>query len=260
MARLIRGIEIGRGGMATVHRAVNAEGRVVALKTLRPEIAAHAEVCARFMVEIRTLAGIRHPSVVHLEDYGETDGVPWFTMQLLDARPLNAILAAEGALAVPRALGLARQLAGALACCHASGVIHRDVKPANLMVDAREHLTLMDFGLARAGENNALTASGKLVGSPRYLPPEVLASEEPGPPTDVYAMGVTLYEMLTGRPAFRAATLYELIQKISGPGLAPLSSLRPDLDPRLSALVAQLTHRDPAARPTAAEVEQALQP
>jgi serine/threonine-protein kinase len=191
--------EIGRGGMGSVHRARHLRlGRDVAVKFISERWAADPAFERRFEREARALAQLNHPGIVAVHDFGRDGGRSYLVMEYVDGRPLAALLP----LPAERAIEIAAQLCDALAYAHARGVVHRDVKPANVLVDAAGRAKLSDFGIARllAGERADTTATAGVLGTPAYMAPEALAGAPPDPRMDVYALGVVLYEMITGRP------------------------------------------------------------
>ncbi|MGC9396429.1 MAG: protein kinase domain-containing protein [Anaerolineae bacterium] len=198
---------IGEGGMGMVYRARDTLlNREVAVKVLPPELARDREFVTRFRREAETAASLDHPHIVAIYNIGEQDGVHYLAMRLLEGQPLNHILKHSGALPLERALHITEQLARALDYAHARGVIHRDVKPANIMVGEDEHVTLMDFGIAKAVMGSKLTRTGTMIGTPEYMAPEQFTGETVDLRADIYAVGVVLYEMLTGRVPFTGET------------------------------------------------------
>lgn len=193
--------------MGMVYRAHDTLlNREVAVKVLPPELARDSEFVSRFRREAETAASLDHPHIVAIYNIGEQDGVHYLAMRLLEGQPLNQILKHSGALPPERALHITEQVARALDYAHARGVIHRDVKPANIMVGADEHVTLMDFGIAKAMTGSRLTRTGTMIGTPEYMAPEQFTGEPVDLHADVYALGVVLYEMLTGRVPFTGET------------------------------------------------------
>jgi len=198
---------IGEGGMGMVYRARDTLlNRDVAVKVLPPELARDREFVTRFRREAETAASLDHPHIVAIYNIGEQNGVHYLAMRLLEGQPLNHILKHSGALPLERALHITEQLARALDYAHARGVIHRDVKPANIMVGEDEHVTLMDFGIAKAVMGSKLTRTGTMIGTPEYMAPEQFTGETVDLRADIYALGVVLYEMLTGRVPFTGET------------------------------------------------------
>jgi serine/threonine-protein kinase len=195
--------EIGRGGMGSVWKARHLRlDRTVAVKFLREDLAAQPDWQQRFEREARALALLNHPGIVAVHDFGVADGKTFIVMEHVAGRPLSEAVPLEA----PRALALARQLSQALAYAHERGIVHRDIKPQNVLLDAAGNAKLTDFGIARLlhgapeAASAALTATGGVVGTPRYMAPEALAGAAPDPRMDVFSLGVVLYEMLTGHP------------------------------------------------------------
>ena len=243
---------VGAGGMGRVYRARHvALERDVALKVLSPAYAADPELVARFRREAVATSRLAHPNVVAALDFGTADGTPYFVMEWLDGVALDELLAQTGPLPPARALHLAAQAASALGAAHAAGIIHRDVKPGNLMVCAGDVVKVVDFGLAQLRALDArLTHEGRTLGTPAYLAPEQVAGEVVGPTADVYALGGVLYELLTGAPAVGAGDALALLtRQLTQPAPAP-SAARPALrDLGVDALCAAMLAKDPAARP-----------
>ena len=189
--------EIGRGGMGTVHRAHHLRlDRPVAVKFLAEALADQPEFAERFLREARALARLHHPGIVAVHDCGEQEGRAYIVMEYVDGPPLSSLLP----LPPERAREVALQVLDALAHAHAAGLVHRDVKPANVLVDSAGQARLTDFGLARPLQGGTLTTAGRVAGTPQYMAPELLEGAGPDPRQDVFAMGAMLYEMLKGRP------------------------------------------------------------
>ncbi len=247
---------LGRGGMGVVYRARDRElNEEVALKAIRQELLSDAVAAERFKSEIRLARRISHRNVVRTHDLGESEGVLFVTMEYVDGIDVRELLNTRGKLSVASALALGRQLAAALAVAHDAGVIHRDVKPENALIDGDGVLKVMDFGIARLAEaTSARTQSGLIVGTPAYMAPEQLVGEEVDARADLYALGVVLYECLTGRPPFSAPSAVALIGKVLTTEPAALTSLAPEVPAALAALVMQLLSKSPANRPANATI------
>ncbi len=207
--------EIGRGGMGTVWKARHLRlGRTVAVKFLAPELAAHPDFERRLEREARALALLSHPGIVGVHDFGREDGLGYIVMEYVEGAPLSAAIP----LPIDRAVVVARQVLEALAYAHRRGVVHRDIKPENILLDATGAVKVTDFGIARLVSGEAdpgITAVGRVVGTPRYLAPEALAGAPPDPRMDVFAVGVVLREMVTGRdPGGAGAPLPPALDRI----------------------------------------------
>ncbi len=199
---------VGQGGMGVVYRARDLRlKRVVALKLMAPELAADERFRERFAREAELAMSLEHPNVVPIHDAGELDGRLYLVMRFVEGSDLRELLRAEGALDPPRALAIVAQVAHALDAAHAKGLVHRDVKPSNVLLDADEHAYLADFGLTRPfGDGAGGATDGRSLGTPTYLAPEQIEGGEIDGRTDVYALGCLLYECLTGAPPFEASS------------------------------------------------------
>ncbi len=251
----------GHGAVGEVHLAEDLRlARPVAIKSLRPELARYPEVRHRFGQEAKAAARISHPNVVRVFDSGEQDGIPYLVMECLPGTTLVDELA-WGPLEPRRARRVALDVLGALDAAHRLGVVHRDVKPGNiLLTDAADGpVKVSDFGIAKSADDHSLTDSGSLVGTPAYLAPERVAGEAAGPPSDLYSVGVVLYEAMAGRKPYEGETALALALAIHMGDGPNLGDLRPDLDPVLLAVVDKALARDPAQRfASAAEMSDAL--
>lgn len=243
--------ELGAGGSATVYLARDLKhGRPVALKVLRPELAA-AVGTERFLQEIAVTARLQHPNILQLYDSGEVAGVPYYVTPWVEGESLRERLDRDGALPVETALHIARSVARALQYAHERGVVHRDVKPGNVLLQAGEPL-VADFGVALAlseARQDRLTVTGMSVGTPRYMSPEQVAgASDVGPASDVYSLGALLYEMLAGRPPFEAETVPALVAAILSERPAPIRSLRPSVPPSVEGALARALEKEPGDR------------
>ena len=250
------------GGMGVILRATHLTlNRDVAVKLLRPDIARDPHLLARFRREVSVAASLNHPNIVQCHDSGETpDGSLFLVMEMLEGCSLKELLAQEERLDLRRAVGLARQMLDGLATAHAQNVIHRDLKPGNLFlatdVRGREVLKILDFGLARSilSEDVKITKTGTICGTMSYLSPESLLISEAAPTIDVYACGLIMLEMVTGRRAFPSSEVSQaFVQHLSLPARIP----RRIWDTPYGQLIADCLRKDPAQRP--ANAEQMLQ-
>jgi CheY-like chemotaxis protein len=247
---------IGSGGMGMVYRATDTElGETIAIKTLRSELLTSDETAMdRFRNEIRLARRISHHNIVRTHDLGRAGEIYFVTMEYVEGMTLRALLNARGQLDTEATLAIARQLADALDSAHNEGIIHRDLKPENLLLDAAGTLKIMDFGVARlANRTSTLTEVGMVVGTPTYMAPEQLLAEQVDAKSDLYSVGVILYECLTGRPPFEAKSPISLIAKVLHETAAPPKALKPDIPHHLSDLVMQLLSKQPAERVASAK-------
>jgi serine/threonine-protein kinase len=248
--------------MGTVYRARDLDlGEEVAIKTVRPELVADETFRERFKDEIRLARRISHRNVVRTHDFGETGGVWYLTMEYVEGITLRELLDTRGRLAPAVALAVGTQLAECLSVAHQVGVIHRDIKPQNLLLDADGVLKVLDFGVARLAERSAgLTEAGLIMGTPAYMSPEQITGEPVDQRSDLYAAGAVLYECLTGRPPIEAATMVSLIARVLADEPQPPSRLVADVPAALDDIVLQLLAKRPQDRPpSAAAVLERLQ-
>lgn len=260
--------QLGQGGMGEVFEAFDQElGEHVALKFLRPELHADPLASERFRREIKLARKVAHPNVCRVYDVGhaEIDGrhVAFLSMQLLSGETLAQRLARRGSLTPAEALPIVRQLAAGLAAAHEAGVIHRDFKPSNVMLvsaSGEERAVITDFGLARSHGSDASvsTQAGDLVGTPAYMAPEQVEGKDITTATDVYALGIVLFEMLTGSRPFGGDTPFECALRRLREPPPPPRSLAPDLDPRWEAVILRCLAREPRDRPAVEAVVRAL--
>jgi CheY-like chemotaxis protein len=247
---------LGRGGMGVVYRARDRElNEDVAIKAIREEHLADTVAAERFKSEIRLARRISHRNVVRTHDLGEAEGMLFVTMEYVRGIDVRELLTTRGKLGVASSIALARQFAEALAVAHAAGVIHRDVKPENALIDGDGVLKVMDFGIARLAEaTSSRTQAGMIIGTPAYMAPEQLVGEEVGQRADLYALGVVMYECLTGKKPFEAPSAVALIGKVLTTEAVPPIVGNPDVPPALSALVMRLLSKSPDGRPENAGV------
>jgi serine/threonine-protein kinase len=242
---------LGRGGMGEVYRADDLTlGQPVALKFLPEEAAQDPGLLERFRSEVRISRKVSHPNVCRVYDVGEVEGQTFFTMEYVDGEDLASLLRRIGRLPHDKALDIARQLCAGLGAAHAKGVLHRDLKPANIMLDGRGQAVITDFGLAALTDQ----AHGAEVrsGTPAYMAPEQLAGKEVTVKSDVYSLGLVLYEIFTGKRAFSTENLTDLVQSRTQGTISRPSSLVKDLDPLVERVILRCLEAEPANRPAGA--------
>ncbi|MBK8321288.1 MAG: serine/threonine protein kinase [Betaproteobacteria bacterium] len=247
--------EIGHGAMGVVYRARDPMiDRVVAIKTITlagtEEERAHFE--ARFQQEARAAGGLAHPAIVTIFDYGREGDTAFMAMEVLEGRELRDLIRGGG-IPPAEAVEIAARVAEALAFAHERGVVHRDVKPGNIMVLADGRVKIMDFGIARLDEPGVKTATGLLLGSPRYMAPEQAAGEPFDGRADIFSLGVVLYEMLTGAAPFAGDDIPQLMFQLMNAAVPPPSRARPELPAVLDYIVARALKKNPQERYGSAE-------
>lgn len=241
----------GRGGMGEVYRAEDLKlSQIVAIKFLPETLSRDAAALSRFHSEVRIARQVSHPNVCRMFDIGDADGVTFLTMEYVDGEDLASLLRRIGRLPADKATEIARQACAGLAAAHERGVIHRDLKPANLMLDSAGKIRITDFGLA--GIAASIQGAEVRAGTPAYMAPEQLAGKEVTVKSDLYSLGLVLYEILTGKRAFEAATLPELMRLREESAPTSPSSLVRDLDPVLERVIMRCLEKDPALRPSSA--------
>ena len=253
---------LGVGGMGTVYHATHLLiERPVAVKVLNPRLVADETAKERFRREARAAGRLQHTNAVAVTDFGETpDGLVYFVMELLEGRPLRDILAHESPLDAARAVSLMLQVAAAVEAAHEAGIIHRDLKPGNIFLvqrpDAPYIVKVLDFGIAKLAPeggdvslHDTLTGTGVMIGTPRYMSPEQCDGAQLTPASDVYSLGVILYEMLTGQTPFSGATPLSLALKHSSESPRPLREIVPTIPPAIESVVLHALGKNPQERP-----------
>jgi hypothetical protein len=255
--------KLGEGGMGVLYRARDTRlGRTVAIKLLRPEAVADPERTRRFLQEARAAGSLNHPNIVTVHDIGEDpERGTWIAMECLEGESLRQRLA-RGPLAVPDALRIAVDMARGLAAAHAAGIVHRDVKPANVMITSAGLVKVLDFGLAKLApavgpvadsvsptmSASVATAQGAFLGTPAYMSPEQAEGRAADARSDIFSLGAVLYEMLTGKRPFEGASGASLLSAILRDTPKAMRSLRPELDAGLEKVVSRCLEKDPGAR------------
>lgn len=242
--------EVGRGGMASVYRAYQSSlNRYVAIKVLPPQLAYDEEFVHRFLREARAAASLNHPNIVTVHDVGEQDGLYYIVMEFLEGQTLKDLIQREGALSPERAARILAQVAAALDYAHQRGFVHRDIKPANIFVGPDGRVKLTDFGIARAAsEVEQLTRTGMLVGTPEYMAPEQAAGNPIDHRTDLYALGVVLYQMMTGQVPHRGTTPHSILHAIIYDPPPPPRQLNAAVPPTIEKVILKALAKQPGDR------------
>src|SRR3989440_3607313 len=219
--------KLGTGGMANVYLAEDQElGRRVAIKILNDRHAGDEQFVERFRREAKNAAGLSHPNIVSIYDRGQAEGTYYIAMEYLEGRTLKELLVTRGPTPLPVAIDYARQILAALGFAHKHGIVHRDIKPHNVVVGPDGRLKVTDFGIARSGSSQ-MTEAGSIIGTAQYLSPEQAQGKPVHPSSDLYSVGVVLYEMLTGTVPFTGETALEIAMKHLNTVPEPPSAKRP---------------------------------
>ena len=241
---------VGSGGMADVYRAKDQLlERTVAVKILHQQYENDTEFITRFQREAKAAARITHPNIVNVYDVGVAEGRHYIVMEYVPGRTLKERIKEEGPVPVPQALQIARQIAGALAQAHANNLVHCDIKPHNILVMPDGNVKVADFGIARAVTESTMTYNDNIMGSVHYFSPEQARGTMITPKSDVYSLGVLLYEMLSGRIPFDGNTAVSIARKHLEEDPQPLHMIAPGIPPVVEALVTRMMAKDPAQRP-----------
>lgn len=242
---------LGRGGMGEVYRAEDLKlNLVLAIKFLPEALSQDAAVLARFHSEVRVARDVSHPNVCRVFDIGDADGVPFLTMEYVDGEDLSSLIRRIGRLPQDKAVEVSRQICAGLAAAHDRGVVHRDLKPANVMLDGTGKIRITDFGLAGIAAN--IQGAEVRAGTPAYMAPEQLAGKEVTARSDIYSLGLVMYEVHTGKRAYNAATLPELMKARESGTITNPSALVKDLDPLIERVILRCLENEPASRPNSA--------
>jgi len=240
--------KLGAGGMADVYLAEDQElGRRVAIKILNSRHGNDDQFIERFRREAKNAAALNHPNIVSIYDRGEAEDTYYIAMEFLDGRTLKELIVGRGAAPINVAIEYARQILSALRFAHRHGIVHRDIKPHNVLVDGEGRVKVTDFGIARAGTSQ-MTETGSIVGTAQYLSPEQARGGEVDPRSDLYSLGVVLYELLTGKTPFDGETPVEIAMKHLSNTPKPPSKLRPDVPPELDMVVLRALAKNPNDR------------
>jgi tetratricopeptide (TPR) repeat protein/predicted Ser/Thr protein kinase len=240
---------LGEGGMGAVYKAADREvDRIVALKVIRPEMASNPEILARFKQELLLSSQVTHRNVIRIYDLGEAQGLKFITMEYLEGENLHQILKRRDKLAIAEAVDIMEQVASGLAAAHREGIIHRDLKPANIMRDKNGRVVVMDFGLARTFSGDGMTRTGAMLGTVEYMSPEQAQGMDVKASSDIFTVGLILYELLAGVTPFHAESAIASLLKRSQQRAAPLTDVDRNIPVPLSNIVAKCLEKEPAKR------------
>lgn len=247
---------LGEGGMGAVYKALDRElDRPVALKLIRPELASNSSMLARFKQELLLSRQVTHKNVIRIYDLGDAEGVKFITMEFVQGRDLRSLIHEKKQFSPEEAVELMQQVCQALEAAHAVGVIHRDLKPQNIMREDTSRILVMDFGLARTMEGDGMTQTGALVGTMEYMSPEQALGKELDQRSDIFTAGLILYEMLTGKMPFKADTALASLIRRTQERAIPVSDHDDSIPGALSGIVSKCLERDPSLRyQSAAEI------
>jgi serine/threonine protein kinase/tetratricopeptide (TPR) repeat protein len=236
---------LGMGGMGAVYKARDIEvDRTVGLKVIRPDLAGNPAILARFKQELVLARQVTHRNIIRIYDLNEADGVKFITMEFIEGDDLRTILTREGKVSPKEAINIMRQACSGLLAAHQEGVIHRDLKPGNIMKDASGRVVIMDFGLAKTIQSDGMTQTGMMIGTMEYMSPEQAMGSELDARSDIFTMGLIFYELLTGNIPFRAESAIASLVKRTQERAVPLSDIDPTLPPTLSLIAAKCLERD----------------
>jgi serine/threonine protein kinase len=246
--------ELGKGGMGKVYKVFDKKIKEkVALKLLKPEIASDEETIERFRNELKYARKIAHRNVCRMFDLGEEQGTHYITMEYVSGEDLKSELIRMGPLSAGKAISIAKQVCEGLAEAHRLGVVHRDLKPQNIMIDRKGNAKIMDFGIARSLRGKGITAAGVMIGTPEYMSPEQVEGKEADQRADIYSLGIILYEMLTGRVPFEGDTPFSVAYKQKNEAPSDPKKFNPQIPDGLCQLVLRCMEKEREKRYQSAE-------
>jgi eukaryotic-like serine/threonine-protein kinase len=241
--------QLGQGGMGAVYQARDRElDRLVAMKVIRPELATRPDILQRFKQELILARQVTHRNVIRIFDLGEADGIKFITMEFIEGQDLKTLVAEKGKPSIEETVSILEQVCLALEAAHSEGVVHRDLKPQNIMVDKQGKVSVMDFGIARSIEFGGMTQTGALIGTPEYMSPEQVQGEKADARSDLFTLGIIFYELLTGVLPYQADTVMGTMIKRTKERARPPAQLNPQLPQFLSDVVAKCLEADPQKR------------
>ena len=241
--------ELGKGGMGKVYKVHDTKIKEkIALKLIKPEIAKDKKTIERFSNELRLARKIRHKNICQMFDLGETEGTHFITMEFVPGQDLKGLIRQSGQLAVGTTINIAKQICNGLTEAHKSGVVHRDLKPSNIMIDKEGDVRIMDFGIARSLEAKGITGAGVMIGTPEYMSPEQVEGKETDQRSDIYSLGVILYEMVTGQVPFEGDTPFTIGMKHKGEMPQNPKELNSQISDDLSSSILKCLEKDKEAR------------
>ena len=247
---------IATGGMGEVWKAVDSQmDRPVAVKLLKDSVGESEVFLKRFRNEAKNAAGLAHPNIAQVLDYGDVDGLAFLVMEFVAGQPLSSILERERTLSESRLVSILQGTCRGLEKAHLAGVIHRDIKPGNMLVEGQDHVKITDFGVSRSTDQTTLTATGMVMGTAQYLAPELALGKPATPVSDLYALGVVAYESVAGKRPFVAANPVDIAISHVNDDVPPLPST---VSPELATVIMQLLEKNPRKRPHSARELEAI--